>query len=109
MRRIAGLAVVFLFIVTASAFAQEPQHSSNAPAVAPATTVSQPPASPSPSLFGKASIERAVAGSSAPVKAQNGKKPFFKTPWPYVIIGAVAVVVAIALSGGSSSTNGGPY
>jgi len=108
MKRIAGLTVVFLFIVTASAFAQEPQHSSNAPAAAPATTVSQPPARPSPGLFGKASIERAVARAGAPVRSQNGKKPFFKTPWPYVIIGAVAVVVAIALSGGSSSTSG-PY
>ena len=107
MTRIVVLTVALLFLVTASAFAQEPQPASNAPAATIATTVSQAPASPSPSLFGKASIERAVARTGVPVVPQN-KKPFFKTPWPYVIIGAVVVVVAIALSGGSSSTSG-PY
>jgi hypothetical protein len=43
--------------------------------------------------------------AAAPVPAQ-GKKSFFKTPWPYVIIAVVVVaVVAVAASGGS----GGGY
>jgi hypothetical protein len=48
-----------------------------------------------------------VARSGARVPVQT-KKPFFKTPWPYVIIGAAVAVVAIVLASGSSSSNG-PY
>jgi hypothetical protein len=107
MTRIAGLTVMFLFVVTASAFAQEPQPASNAPGTTAETTVSPSQGTASPSLFGKASIERAVARSGARVPVQT-KKPFFKTPWPYVIIGAAVAVVAIVLASGSSSSNG-PY
>lgn len=42
--------------------------------------------------------------ATAPAPAQ-GKKNFFKTPWPYVIIVAVAAIVIVAANSGS----GGGY
>jgi hypothetical protein len=41
--------------------------------------------------------------------AQNGKKSFWKTPWPYVIIGAVVVVAVVAASGGYGDGEGSGY
>ena len=44
------------------------------------------------------------AAPSTPAPAQNGRS-FWKTPWPYVIIGAAVVVGVIAAKGGYG--NGG--
>jgi len=49
-----------------------------------------------------------AAPRSTPAPAQNGKS-FWKTPWPYAIIGAVAVVAVIAAKGGYGGGDGAGY
>lgn len=52
----------------------------------------------------------AVASSTpAPASRQNGKKSFWKTPWPYVIIGAAVVVGVLIASGGYGDGDGSGY
>jgi hypothetical protein len=46
---------------------------------------------------------------ATPTPTQNGKKSFWKTPWPYVIIGAVAVVAIVAAKGGYGDGDGSGY
>jgi hypothetical protein len=43
----------------------------------------------------------------APIPKQNGKKSFWKSPWPYVIAGAVIAGVIIATKGYDDSPSGG--
>ena len=43
--------------------------------------------------------------TAAVSRAASGKKPFFKTPWPYVIVAAVAIVLIVA----SKNKEGGLY
>lgn len=46
--------------------------------------------------------------ATAPIAKQNGaKKSFWKTPWPYVIAGAVIAGVVIATKGYDDSSSGG--
>jgi hypothetical protein len=46
--------------------------------------------------------------ANAPVAKQNGgKKSFWKSPWPYVIAGAVIAGVIIATKGYDDSPSGG--
>jgi len=107
MKRIVAMAVLFLLVGAASAFAQEAQKSDNPPSSsvvtagktdATAPEVTAPETSPAPRPFSKAAIEKAVAATGATVPPQT-KKPFLKTPWPYVIAGAVAVILIFALRG----------
>jgi hypothetical protein len=73
-------------------------------------------------MFGKASLEKIIApdNSTAAVRAiavvrtpapkvpRSGKN-FFKTPWPYIIGGAIAAGIIIAVNSGNNSSTGGPY
>lgn len=54
-------------------------------------------------------VAAASSTPTTPTPAQNGKKSFWKTPWPYVIIGAVAVVVVVAAKGGYGNGEGSGY
>lgn len=103
MKRVLAFALVFLFALAVSAQAQEPPRSSKAPAPVSVGTT----AGPSASMFSKASIEQAVRSATkmASVPRSNGKS-FFKTPWPYVIAGAIVAIVLIAMNTGSSSGTG---
>jgi len=84
-----------------TAFASTVQSSAPAPAVQAGRTVRLTPSATS-TLRPRAD---ARARTASPAQS-SGKKSFFKTPWPYVIIAAVVVVVvAVAASGGS----GGGY
>ena len=59
----------------------------------------------------KPARDGAVASSTparTPAPRQNGKS-FWKTPWPYVIIGAVVVVAVVAASGGYGDGDGSGY
>jgi len=97
-RRIAA-AVVFFVVAAAGVQAQQPQ----------------------PRVFSKASIQKAIvikpetktasAKAPAPVPpAPRSMKSFFKTPWPYLIIGGVAAGVIIAVnSGNNNGTGSGIY
>ena len=49
-----------------------------------------------------------TAAPSTPAPAQNGRS-FWKTPWPYVIIGAAVVVAVIAAKGGYGNGEGSGY
>lgn len=51
----------------------------------------------------------AVSSTPAPASRQNGKKSFWKTPWPYVIIGAAVVVGVLIASGGYGDGEGSGY
>ena len=44
-----------------------------------------------------------------PAARQNGKKSFWKSPWPYVIIGAAVVVGVLIASGGYGDDGGSGY
>jgi len=88
------------------------------------TTAAQQPASPVPSLRQAIGAEvakisaasarpaatiraaRPIAAVPAPAaRAQTaGKRSFWKSPWPYVIVGAVAVIAIVA-----TSSEGGIY
>ena len=50
-----------------------------------------------------------IASTPAPASRQNGKKSFWKTPWPYVIIGAAVVVGVLIASGGYGDDGGSGY
>jgi hypothetical protein len=52
--------------------------------------------------------EVAVAPATASAK-QNGKKSFWKTPWPYVIIGAAVAIGVLVASGGYGDGEGSGY
>lgn len=108
MKRVIAVAVAFLFVLSVAAQAQEAPAPPNAPA---------PAASPFSHVFSKASIEKAVSADKAvasipapaPRVPRSGKN-FFKTPWPYVIIGAaVAAGVIIAMNSGSNSNGMSVY
>jgi hypothetical protein len=114
MKRILVPAVMLVLASAVPAWAQErrPQESQQAPsppaaavhqADAATTGAGESVASRQPRLFSKASIEKAVARAGAPAVPQS--KPFFKTPWPYVIGGAIVIILALTL-GRSSSPNG---
>ena len=113
MNRIIAAAVAFTFVTAVGVHAQEPQAPSNSgvPATAQFSHV-----------FDKASIEKAVAANKAmsPLKtiaaartpaplAPRAGKNFFKTPWPYIIGGAIAAGIIIAVNSGSSSSTGNGY
>ena len=112
--RVVVWAVVLSIAVAAPAAAQQAQNTNaNANTNAPVAT--------STSVFSKASIDRAVAATTAAApnatrhatlapaaKGQNQKKSIWKNPWLWVIVGGgVAAALAIAYSG--DGTNGGPY
>jgi hypothetical protein len=53
-------------------------------------------------------VQRAVVVNAArQASPQTQKKSFWRSPWPYVIIGAVAVAVIVARASGGSSSSGG--
>ena len=76
---------------------------------------------PKARVFSKAAIEKAVAVNAkttvahAPAPAPAPRVPrsfksFFHTPWPYIIGGAVAVGIIIAVnSGNNNGTGSGIY
>ena len=99
-RRIAA-AFVFLVVTAAGVQAQERQQ---------------------PLVFSKASIQKAIvfnekktvaksAATPAPApRAPRSMKSFFHTPWPYIIGGAVAAGIIIAVnSGNNNGTGSGIY
>jgi hypothetical protein len=102
MKRVIAAAVAFMLATAVGVGAQEPRASSN--------------------MFGKASIEKVIApdktmaagtaiagvGTPAPKVPRSGKN-FFKTPWPYIIGGAIAAGIIIAVNSGNNSSTGGPY
>jgi hypothetical protein len=107
MKRIVVFAILFLLVGATSAAAQEPTASPNAPA-APSENAPDPgQSSPvkAPGIFSKASIDKAVIRAGAPAVPQT-KKPFFKTPWPYVIAAAAVVILVFALRGSGPMGNG---
>jgi hypothetical protein len=94
MNRVIAAAVALMFVTAIGAHAQEPRASSN--------------------IFGKASIEKVItldktisAVRTPAPKVPRGGKNFFKTPWPYIIGGAIAAGIIIAVNSGSSSTGNG--
>jgi hypothetical protein len=53
-------------------------------------------------------VQRAATATPAPqASPQTERKSFWKTPWPYVIAGAVAVAAIIARANGAYGTSGG--
>lgn len=113
MKRVIALAMVLVFAVAVAAQAQEPQSPTNAPAAPAAGKIGN--------IFSKASIDRAVVADKTLAVAPDPAPPvpkehksFFKTPWPYVIAGAVVagVVVAVNHNGsgnGMTSGSGSKY
>lgn len=95
------IAAAFVFFVVAAAGVQAQQ--------------------PQPRVFSKASIQKAivvnakttVARAPAPAPAPpvpRSFKSFLKTPWPYIIGGAVAAGIIIAVnSGNNNGTGSGIY
>lgn len=105
--RVFVLAVVFLIAVAATASAQQPQPTN--------TSVT-----PSTNVFSKTAIDRVVARTIsatpttavAPAKAApvpRMSKSFWKTPWPYIIGGAAAAILIIALNSGNNGSGTTPY
>lgn len=43
---------------------------------------------------------------TAAPKMPRGGKNFFKTPWPYIIGGAIAAGIIIAVNSGNGTSNG---
>ena len=81
-----------------AAFAHAPQPASSVAAARTDGTLRLMPSA-------KSTLTTRAVRTTSPAQS-SGKKSFFKTPWPYVIIAAVVVtVVAVAASGGS----GGGY
>ena len=109
MKRVILMAVACLFATVVAAQAQERQDPSKTPSATAAVRAS--------TLFSKASIEKSVAVRAAVARSfatpappvPRTSKPFFKTPWPYIIGAAVAVgvVVAVNHSGSSNGTGTG--
>jgi len=94
MNRVIAAAVAFMFATAVGLGAQEPRASSN--------------------IFGKASIEKAItldktisAVRTPAPKVPRGGKNFFKTPWPYIIGGAIAAGIIIAVNSGNNGTSSG--
>jgi len=94
MNRVIAAVVAFMFVTAVSAHAQEPRASSN--------------------IFGKASIEKVItldktitAVRTPAPKVPRAGKNFFKTPWPYIIGGAIAAGIIIAVNSGNNSATGG--
>jgi len=106
VKRVFILTLVVLFGVVVSAQAQGLPPVSFIKSTAAATPASA-------GIFGKASIDRAVAkttGAAVPAPPRAGKS-FWKGPWPWVIIGGVAaaaIIVAVN-SGSNDGTGGGIY
>jgi hypothetical protein len=106
VKRVFVLTLVVLFGVAVSARAQGLPASSFKTPTAAATT----PAAVG--IFGKASIDRAVATTvgTVPTPPRAGRS-FWKGPWPWVIGGAIAAAAIIVASNSSSNngTGGGIY
>jgi hypothetical protein len=104
MKRVVALAVAVLFGFTVTAHAQERLQP---PDTTEAVTAVKP-VSVSASAFSKASIDKVAVRAARTMvpKTPQTKKPFFKTPWPYVIIAAVVVVAAVAVGRGSGDGSG---
>jgi len=99
--RISVIALVLVFIAAASPYAQGRPDAKKTPATSTSPAVG--------GIFGKASIDSAVAKSIAvapPIPRAN--KSFWKGPWPWVI-SIAAVVLIVAFAGGGSSSTGGPH
>ena len=126
MRRTIAAAVVLTLVAAVGVHAQEPQVSPFriAPVAKPASSASPvkvTPAMPATAIFSKESIQKAIvfnpkmtvtalpAPAPAP-RAPRSFKSFFKTPWPYIIGGAVAAGIIIAMnSGNDNGTGSGIY
>jgi hypothetical protein len=122
MKRVVALSVAITYLSVATAFAQEPivRHATAFRPVTfapptPTPRVSLVPAIPQLKITALATSAPAVWTpaprmnlSAMAALAQNGKssKSFWKTPWPYVIAGAVAVGVVVARRGYKSKTPG---
>jgi hypothetical protein len=106
VKRVFILTLVVLFGVAVSAQAQG--------RLVLSPTTSAAAASPaSAGIFGKASIDRAVAktvGAAVPAPPRAGKS-FWKGPWPWVIGGgiAAAAIIVATQSGSNNGTGGGIY
>jgi len=95
IRKIA-MAMVMLAVVAVPAAAQTPITQKN-------LKVTFLPAAPAPAK--KVDFTRvapAVTTAPAPAPQSTGKKNFWKTPWPYVIVVGAAALVVVAVKSGAA-------
>jgi hypothetical protein len=97
MKRTVALTVALCFVTVTSAFAQGRAQARMDFSAKAAGITSVAPAS-----------AKAIEFSRKTAKPPKAGKSFFKSPWPYVIIGAVIAVVVV-VSQGYDDDGGGGY
>lgn len=103
MRQLLALAIAVCYAGTASA--QSLGKSSPAPAETSGIVQTLPSAEPEGIVASGVVVK--PAQQQQPATQTQPKKSFWKSPWLWVAIGAAAVVIAVAASGGYSSDSGG--
>src|SRR5688572_32901128 len=100
MKEVLALGLVLSLLIPSTALAAPADESTNTPASAPSLRAQAAKAAADEarsSISDPARVNRTtLRPSTATAPVQNGKKSFWKTPWPYVIIGAAVVVAVVA-------------
>ena len=111
MKRVLALVTVLSLLIPSVAIASPADESSKTPTLASTLKAQGMQAAAEHARLTAAATPARdrTAAPSTPAPAQNGRRSFWKTPWPYVIIGAVVVVAVIAAKGGYGNGEGSGY
>jgi hypothetical protein len=113
MKRVLALVTVLSLLIPSAAFANPADESTKTTTTTPTLNLKaqgiQAAADHARMTAADTPGREATIARSAPASRQNGKKSFWKTPWPYVIIGAAVAIGVLVASGGYGDGEGSGY
>jgi hypothetical protein len=110
MKRVLVLVTALSLLIPSAALASSSDESSKntAPALSLKAQGIQAAAAHARAVTAEQQARSIVVAPNTPAPAQNGRS-FWKSPWPYVIIGAAVVVAVVAAKGGYGNGEGSGY